>query len=1086
MRFDDEQEKDLKRYLINSLEPICAADPSVLSNYIIALLKRDKPKDELLRLCQEELMDFLGGETHGFVNALFDTLNRRSSFASSKKKNDEDGYEDDSQQLDSRKRDRYEDQTDASSYDSLDQNKRGRREHEVEEGEAEGGDQYRSSSRDHYRSSSREREDSGERSSSRHRDVLDANNGGVLRNPRRGSSRSDREDRSRDRDRERDRERERGDRDRSRDRSHREDRGRDRERSRRRICRDYEKGYCLRGALCPYEHQPSGKAEGPVVMDEQELYRQHQHPQLMGDTGSLEEQSYNPDEPFLVSQGVVGAGGVWHQPQGVPPQQMPFPPVGGMNSGGMVPSLVPPAMMGGGGLGLPLPPPHHHGGGGFSPQDGGVGGYHHNNRGGRGGYHRRGGGGGREWRDHSSERTTDAITLTDSGSASSRDKDSTYGGGRGARGRGRGGRGGRGGLGRFGGEDQGREGGGDRDGHAEGRKRWHQDSAYQQQQGGSDQGGGPPFKRQRQQQVGYQPRAQRNNIATDTITVTRIPAESNNIETLNSHFKKFGTIVNIQIEPHENKAHVQFTSHAEALKAFRSPEPVLSNRFIGVYLRKEDSGDASSAASTSFSKRAPSPPVHIPTTLEKAATLTPALSKAAAPTASTSTSSTSAASPGPTAASLELGKKLQEQKLELRKKQLEKQQQLLQKLEAMKGIKSKEKEELMSQLTLLTKQINESIAKDKQSLSKVPKVKPEVAVVASAPSIGTTPKKMDRTLLMKEQLDRELESITQLQLKKSQQDSSSSDTVATKARVEELKRLIAEKEKALQQAQESKEGEGKGAGEKAKEGEENTEQPGEKDTSTNQHKEQREEEEEEEANNEGEENNRPLSRLDMLKSKLSSLQQEATTLGIDAPLTPVPYSRSTRGGAAAGRGAAFIRGGRARGTIRGTRGAASWRGGRGRGRGGGPSAFKLDNRTTVIRVQNLPEELRSEELLRAHFQSFGSILSVVYQEDGSALVQFDTRRMAEMAFQHGQTYNNQTMNFGWFDKMAEARAAAQPGASVSSESSSATGAAEQQQEEGSRGDVVEEYAYDEEDYSATFEDEVNEEEEEDQERSWKR
>lgn len=63
----------------------------------------------------------------------------------------------------------------------------------------------------------------------------------------------------------------------------------------------------------------------------------------------------------------------------------------------------------------------------------------------------------------------------------------------------------------------------------------------------------------------------------------------------------------------------------------------------------------------------------------------------------------------------------------------------------------------------------------------------------------------------------------------------------------------------------------------------------------------------------------------------------------------------------------------------------------------GSRSFKLDNRTTVICVHDVPEELRDEATLRSHFQTFGSIISLVQQPDrNNFLVQFAERYMAEM------------------------------------------------------------------------------------------
>jgi RNA-binding protein 26 len=39
------------------------ADPALLANYVLALLKNNKPKKELQKLCVDKLYDFLGDGT---------------------------------------------------------------------------------------------------------------------------------------------------------------------------------------------------------------------------------------------------------------------------------------------------------------------------------------------------------------------------------------------------------------------------------------------------------------------------------------------------------------------------------------------------------------------------------------------------------------------------------------------------------------------------------------------------------------------------------------------------------------------------------------------------------------------------------------------------------------------------------------------------------------------------------------------------------------------------------------------------------------------------------------------------------------
>lgn len=68
------EESPLTRYLIKNLQPLTEADPALLANYVLALLKNNKPKKELQKLCVDKLYDFLGDGTKPFVTALFHAL----------------------------------------------------------------------------------------------------------------------------------------------------------------------------------------------------------------------------------------------------------------------------------------------------------------------------------------------------------------------------------------------------------------------------------------------------------------------------------------------------------------------------------------------------------------------------------------------------------------------------------------------------------------------------------------------------------------------------------------------------------------------------------------------------------------------------------------------------------------------------------------------------------------------------------------------------------------------------------------------------------------------------------------------------
>jgi len=80
-----------------------------------------------------------------------------------------------------------------------------------------------------------------------------------------------------------------------------------------------------------------------------------------------------------------------------------------------------------------------------------------------------------------------------------------------------------------------------------------------------------------------------------TLEVRKIPSNLNTITNLNSHFSKFGTIVNIQVnfEGDSEAALIQFTSHSQALAAYRCTEAVLNNRFIKVFWHSKDTKQTS-------------------------------------------------------------------------------------------------------------------------------------------------------------------------------------------------------------------------------------------------------------------------------------------------------------------------------------------------------------------------------------------------------------------------------------------------------------------------------------------------------------
>uniref|UniRef100_A0A3Q3XDI6 Uncharacterized protein n=1 Tax=Mola mola TaxID=94237 RepID=A0A3Q3XDI6_MOLML len=68
----------LKTWLSDTLEPICDADPSALAKYVVALVKKDKSEKELKALCIDQLDVFLQKETQPFVDKLFEAIANKS------------------------------------------------------------------------------------------------------------------------------------------------------------------------------------------------------------------------------------------------------------------------------------------------------------------------------------------------------------------------------------------------------------------------------------------------------------------------------------------------------------------------------------------------------------------------------------------------------------------------------------------------------------------------------------------------------------------------------------------------------------------------------------------------------------------------------------------------------------------------------------------------------------------------------------------------------------------------------------------------------------------------------------------------
>uniref|UniRef100_A0A8C7YRV8 RNA binding motif protein 26 n=1 Tax=Oryzias sinensis TaxID=183150 RepID=A0A8C7YRV8_9TELE len=219
------------------------------------------------------------------------------------------------------------------------------------------------------------------------------------------------------------------------------------------------------------------------------------------------------------------------------------------------------------------------------------------------------------------------------------------------------------------------------------------------------------------------------------LLVRQIPPELNNISKLNEHFSKFGTIVNLQVAYQNDPegALIQFAFPEEAERAMQSTEAVLNNRFIKVHWFRGDRSDGQTQSRLQQSDPQPAAvTIHLPETSVKQSIkdrLGPMLpvnsepsqeSSAASQVFSTSTGLTKTVY-NPTALkaaqrtsdealkkkqeALKLQQDVRKKKQEILEKHIETQKLLISRLEKNKGMKAEDKAKIMKTLDTLTKSI---------------------------------------------------------------------------------------------------------------------------------------------------------------------------------------------------------------------------------------------------------------------------------------------------------------------------------------------------------------------------------------------
>ncbi|CAH1777382.1 unnamed protein product [Owenia fusiformis] len=951
-----EEPEQFKGWLTKVLTPICDADPAALAKYIVALVKKEKPEDDLKELCKEQLDVFLQDKTEEFVSTLFVSLGDKSYLKADLAPVSTDGKENSkapAQQTDTKKRTKSDEDRHVRVKevpDDRDRDPRRRRSRSRSRSPRDGRRRFteRPSVKDrlgpaptvppppslhnhpppprdryphdgNFRGRRRTRSRSRSRSLSprpRHRSW-----------DRRPRSRSRSWSRSRSFSRSRSRSRSRSPRRRSY--SPRDDyrvrkapadstpspRTDFRHHSpgpwrppppRRQRCRDYdEKGFCMRGDLCQFDH-----GVDPVIVEDVNLPKVLSFPggpnPPTGPPGPPRGPPGPPRGPPGPPRGPPPPGAVRHPgpppPRG-PPAGMPGPPHG--MEGPVMPR--PPLPGGPGGpppmQPQPRPPMEGYQGERYNPEaphpqgpppfwQGGPGGP-------RGPPPERPPHPGHPPHMMIPPRQRDLVTITpvDNGAPPQ--------------------------------HPHGQQ-------HHQQQHQQHQHQQEQQQQQG--------VKRPYHNNVDRQPPAKRPNMENKggykkapfdptncTLEVRKIPSGFNNIAKLNEHFGKFGIITNLQVsyEGDSEGALVTYASNGQAAAAYRCPDPVFNNRFIKVFWHNKDQESNNSGpkqeSHKSVKDRLGIPPPHKlqlnNTKVQKptstgTVSLTPtgnltktvinqsALHTEQPQQVQTHTHSTAAPVPVNPKRKV-LPSKYDLQKMEVMKKQLEiqKQKQLLlgKQLQQQKMLISK----LETNKNLTTEEKNAIMKTIKTVADSIEKLKTEATVTplqSAAPSIPAVPhhphgnkshhEPVSPTDAQKEILDTELELMTQ--------QSTGADTTD-------------------------------------------------------------------------------------LRQKLNSLKKEAASLGL--------ISRG--GGRGRGRGRGYMRGGR----------------GRGYGRGGG--FHTIDRRSKQLSVTGFNVEDKEE--LEGHFSAFGQLESVVHLDEGTrAIISFATRQQAEEAMCNGSRFGSSGLVMSWF------------------------------------------------------------------------
>lgn len=82
-----------------------------------------------------------------------------------------------------------------------------------------------------------------------------------------------------------------------------------------------------------------------------------------------------------------------------------------------------------------------------------------------------------------------------------------------------------------------------------------------------------------------------------TLVVEQIPEDNFSEDDVRDFFGRFGTLLDVRLQPYKRLAIVKYDTHAAAAAAYNSPKVIFDNRFVKVYWHRSEHDNPSTAAS---------------------------------------------------------------------------------------------------------------------------------------------------------------------------------------------------------------------------------------------------------------------------------------------------------------------------------------------------------------------------------------------------------------------------------------------------------------------------------------------------------